>query len=157
MSVLLNNWLNYQIHIVKLCRMNRIIMMMIHKMSISSFLSTPDWLAALIAVSSFLNVSSNKGYEDVSSEIWGCNLNQKMKPVCFMFHASRHIFCFQQHSFLYFVWDICSQYFMLPAIFIAFSNIVFFILCEIYIYAINVLCFQQSLMQILLCFLLLQC
>ena len=69
MSVLLNDWLNYQIHIVKLCRMNRIIMMMIHKMSISSFLSTPDWLAALIAVSSFLNVSSNKGYEDVSSEI----------------------------------------------------------------------------------------
>jgi len=69
MSVLLNDWLNYQIHIVKLCRMNRIIMMMIHKMSISSFLSTPDWLAALVAVSSFLNVSSNKGYEDVSSDM----------------------------------------------------------------------------------------
>ena len=120
MSVLLNNWLNYQIHIVKLCRMNRIIMMMIHKMSISSFLSTPDWLAALIAVSSFLNVSSNKGYEDVSSEIWGCILNQKMKPVCFMFHASSHIF--------------------------AFSNTVFFILCEIYIYALNVLRFQQRCM-----------
>ena len=131
MSVLLNNRLNYQIHIVKLCRMNRIIMMMIHKMSISSFLSTPDWLAALIAVSSFLNVSSNKGYEDGPSEIWGCILNQKMKPVCFMFYASSHI--------------------------VAFSNTVFFILCEIYIYAINVLCFQQSLMQILLCFLLLQC
>ena len=122
MSVLLNNWLNYQIHIVKLCRMNRIIMMMIHKMSISSFLSTPDWLAALIAVSSFLNVSSNKGYEDVSSEIWGCILNQKMKPVCFMFHASSHIFCFQQHSVLYFVWDIhiCSQCLMLSTTLYAF-------------------------------------
>ena len=46
-----------------------------------------------------------------------CILNQKMKPVCFISHASSHI--------------------------LAFSNTVFFILCEIYIYVLNILCFQQ--------------